>query len=261
NPNGGAWVSLPDRGEVIRVDDATGQKQTFRVNGTPTAIAAGTDSIWVAGSRAGTLSRLNVVTGTPQQTHQLQSVPAAIAGNPSDGSACTAESSGAVTHIDSSGHVIGTPAKVSPVPKGVGCGEEWVWAVNDAQNGLVRVRQDGTTTAFNTGAGPVAVTFDRGVWTAHADGHVTRFDPRFDHLKVNANISVAPELDAIAARENDTSVWATSKQTMTLYRISNTSLPSVTGKVVFTSPPVGLAVADNSVWVATQDGSLTQIRF
>ncbi|MBV9423230.1 MAG: CHAT domain-containing protein, partial [Solirubrobacterales bacterium] len=221
DPNGGAWVSLPDRGEVIRVDDATGQKQTFRVNGTPTAIAAGTDSIWVAGAGAGTLSRLNVVTGTPQQTHQLQSVPAAIAGNPSDGSACTAESSGTVTHIDSSGDVIGTPAKVSPAPKGVGCGEGWVWAVNDAQNGLVRVRQDGTTTMFDTRAAPVSVTFDQGVWTAHADGHVTRFDPRTGHLKVNANISVAPELDAIAARENDTSVWATSKQTMTLYRISN----------------------------------------
>lgn len=261
DPNGSAWASIPGSGEIARVDDATGQKQTFRVSGTPTAIAAGTDSIWVAGSGVGPLGRLSALTGAAQKTDQLQSAPGAIAVNPSDSSACTAESSGAVTHIDSSGHVIGTPAKVSPAPTGVGCGEGWVWAVNSAQHGLVRVGPDGTTTAFNAGAGPVAVTFDQGVWTAHADGHVTRFDPRFDHLNVNASISVAPELDAIAAREQDTSVWATSKQAMTLYRISNTSPPSVTGKVVFTSPPVGLAVTDNSVWVATQDGSLTQVRF
>jgi len=35
----------------------------------------------------------------------------------------------------------------------------------------------------------------------------------------------------------------------------------VTGTIVFASPPVALAVNANSVWVATQDGKVTQIRF
>jgi streptogramin lyase len=261
DPNGSAWVSLPGNSAIARVDDSAGGKRTFPVGDHPTAVAAGPDSVWVAGSAAGPLGRLNPLNGQPQQTHQLQSVPTAIAVDHNNGSACTAESSGAVTHVDSSGGMMGIPATVSPAPSGVGCGEGAVWAVNGAQHGLVRVHRDGTTTAFDTRAGPVAVTFDRGVWTAHANGHVTRFDPRIGHLNVNADIPVARELDAIAAREKDPVVWATSKQTMSLYRISDTSQPSVTGTVVFTSPPVGLAVAQSSVWVATEDGSLTQIRF
>jgi hypothetical protein len=119
----------------------------------------------------------------------------------------------------------------------------------------------GGTTQFNAGAAPVAVTFDAGVWTAHADGHVTVFDPRPNHLQVNREVAVAPELDGIVARENDPSVWAISRQTRTVYRLSNTPQPTLTGTVVFSSPPVGLVLAGQSVWAALQDGNLTQIRY
>ena len=54
---------------------------------------------------------------------------------------------------------------------------------------------------------------------------------------------------------------AISQQSQTLYEISTQPNAPVTGNVVLASPPVGLAVADSSVWVATADGSLTQIGF
>jgi hypothetical protein len=56
-------------------------------------------------------------------------------------------------------------------------------------------------------------------------------------------------------------VWAISKSTMTLYQVTNTSKPAVTGTIGFGSPPVALAVDAHSVWVGTQDGRVTQIRF
>ena len=98
-------------------------------------------------------------------------------------------------------------------------------------NGLVRVSLDtsGSSTAFPAGRRPVAVTLDQGVWIANANGHVTRFDPRAGQLDVNADIAIAPELDAIAATDPGPFVWAISKAQKTVYQVTNTSKPAVKG--------------------------------
>ena len=130
-------------------------------------------------------------------------------------------------------------------------------------DGLVRVSLDtsGSSAAFPAGRRPVAVTLDQGVWVANANGHVTRFDPRAGQLRVNADIAIAPELDAIAATDPGPFVWAISKSQKTVYKVTNTSKPAVKGTIVFNSAPVALAVNANSVWVATQDRKVTEIRF
>ena len=157
----------------------------------------------------------------------------------------------------------GTPARSDPAPTSVAWGEGWLWAANGADNGLVRVSlgTGASSTAYPAGPRPVAVALDQGVWIAHANGHVTRFDPRPGHLRVNADIAVAPELDALAATNRSRFVWAISKSAKKLYRITNTSKPAVTGTIVFASPPVALAVDAHSAWVARQDGKVTQIKF
>ncbi len=159
--------------------------------------------------------------------------------------------------------MIGTPARSDPAATSISWGEGWLWAANGAADGLVRVSLDtsGSTAAFPAGQRPVAVTLDQGVWIANANGHVTRFDPRPGKLRVNADIAVAPELDAIAATDPGPFVWAISKSQKTVYRITSTGQPAVTGTIVFNSPPVALAVDAHSVWVATQDRKVTQIRF
>jgi hypothetical protein len=230
------------------------------VGGHPSALVATSDRVWIAGSALGPLASLNLITGQPLSTTQMQTVPIAIGLNPADGSACTIDASGTLTHFDSTGVVLGT-ARLSHPATGVGCGEGWVWAAEPSPPTLVRMGDFGGTRLFNGGPSPVAVTFDTGVWVANRNGTVTVFNPRLDSLRVHRQIAVAPALDGIAAAENTASVWAISSQTRTLYRISNTTQPSLTGTVVFNSPPVGVAVVGRSVWVATQDGNLTQIRF
>jgi daunorubicin resistance ABC transporter ATP-binding subunit len=257
---GNIWVSLPDRGAVARVNAATGYTQTFPVGGHPGAILAGFDRIWVAGSAISPLASLNLFTGAPLAVTDFPTVPTAMAADDDDTSACIVDASGGISHIDSTGTLIGA-GKVFPAATAAGCGEGWVWGVHTAPGSLVRMGDFGGTTPFNVGPAPVGVAFDTGVWTALANGQVTVFDPRLDRLQVNRQITVAPGLAGIVARENDPSVWAISKQTRTLYRISNTPQPTLTGTVVFNSPPVALTLADRSVWVALQDGSLTQIRF
>jgi hypothetical protein len=159
--------------------------------------------------------------------------------------------------------VIGTPAHSDPAAKSIARGEGSLWAANGATDGLVRVSLDtsGSSTAYPAGRRPIAVTLDQGVWIANANGHVTRFNPRADQLRVNADIAIAPQLDAIAATDPGPFVWAMSKAQKTVYKITSTGNPTMKGRIVFNSTPVALAVNANSVWVATQDRKVTEIRF
>jgi hypothetical protein len=190
----------------------------------------------------------------------LATAPTAIAVNTDDHSACTLDPSGTVTHIDSTGVVLAT-AHFSPAPTGIGCGEGWVWAVQPSPPALVRMGAYGGSRRFNGGPSPVAVTLDSGEWIANRDGTVTVFDPQRNGLRVTREVAVASELDGIYASENDPSVWAISRQTKAVYQISNAAQPSLTGTFVFNSPPVAVARVGQAVWVATQDGTLTQLRY
>jgi serine/threonine protein kinase len=257
---GDVWVSLPDAGAVVRITP-NGSVTRFAVGGRPGLIAAGPAGIWVSNSSSGALALFNDRTGRPIASSPLTSAPTAVAIDPGNGSAWAADSSGTVVHVDQAGSLAGQPARVPPPVTGLGWGEGWVWAVNGTVSGLVRISLDGSgsTTTFDTHPGPVSVTFDQGVWTAHSAGNVTRFDPRPGFLGVNADNPVAPSLDVIDAIESQPSVWATSKQAQTLYRVSTQKGAPVTGTVLFASAPVALAVANSSAWVATEDGNLTQI--
>jgi Protein kinase domain len=257
------WISLPELGEIVRLNPITGLRRSIAAAGGPSAIAVGFRAVWVAEPASLSLAQFNGDSGAQVAVARLPGSPTAIALDQNDSSAWVADLSGAISHVGLGGAVIGKPAHIDPAAMSIGWGEGWLWAVNGADNGLVRVSlgTDGLSTAYPAGPRPVAVAFDQGVWTAHASGDVTRFDPRPGHLKVNASVTIAPELDAIAATDPSPFVWAISKSAMTLYRVTNTSTPAVTGSVTFGSPPVALAVDAHSAWVATEDGNVTQIRF
>ena len=259
---GELWVSLPGRGSVARIS-ADGSVTKISLGGQPGQIASGPAGTWVGGSSRGALVRLDEQTGTVVATSSLRDPPSALAVDRDDGSVWAADATGSVVHVNRDGGVSGTPAQLTPPVLGLGWGEGWAWAVNGTTTGLVRVSQGGSGGArsFDTRPDPVAITFNQGVWTAHANGSVTRFDPRLDHLRVNTEVPVAPSLKQISAVEGQSSVWAIGQRSQTLYRISTQARAPVTGTVTFASPPVALAVADASVWVATADGHVTQIGF
>jgi serine/threonine protein kinase len=257
------WVSLPDAGELVRTSQTSGAPRSFPANGRPNALAAGTRGLWVAATASDSLAQFNGDSGGQVAAVKLPGSPTALALDQDDSSAWVADSSGAISHVAIGPTVIGTAAHSEPAATSLAWGEGWLWAVNDSDKGLIRVslNSDGSSTAFAVGPSPIGVTVDQGVWIAHANGHVSRFDPRADHLGVTADIAVAPELDAIAATDPGPFLWAVSKSQKTVYRITNTSQPTVTGTIVFNSAPVALAVNAHSIWVATQDHTMTQIRF
>jgi virginiamycin B lyase len=258
--SGAVWVSLPDRGALVRVS-SRGRSDRFSVAGRPGALAAGVNGVWVAGSAAGRLARLDLATGATLAAASLPAVPVALTVDGNDGSAWAAGADGTVTHVGADGAAIGSPAAIGATPKAIGWGEGWVWAATGSSNsGLRRVPQgSGSPRSFDGGPGPVGVGFDSGVWLANANGHVTRFDPRPAYLRVVADVPVgAATLDAIAADEDRRAVWALSRGAQTVYRISIAS-ERVTGRVSFASAPVALALSGRYVWVATADGRLTEL--
>jgi serine/threonine-protein kinase len=258
---GEVWVSLPGIGTVVRLA-STGALTRFAVGGSPRLLAAGPAGIWVGNSSSGALELFDAHTGRPIAQSSLTSPPTALATDPGDGSVWAADSSGTVVHVDPSGSLSGQQARVPSPVLGLGWGEGWLWAVNGMATGLIRISLgDASTTTFDTHPRPVSVAFDQGVWTAHSTGDVTRFDPRPGSLNVNTDNRIAPSLDAIGAIENEPSVWTTSKQTRTLYRLSTGTGAPVTGTVRFAGAPVALAVTSSAVWVATGDGNLTAIGF
>ena len=249
-------MTLPSAGTVVRIDPRTLASTRFPFAGHPRAVVS--PGVWVAASASHELARLDG-TGSDLATTELHGTPTAIAVVPANLSAWVTDAGGAITHVAADGSVLGQPTQVNPAATAIWWGDGSAWATNGTTDGLIRITpSSGSTTAFNVGPDPLAVTVDRGVWTAHADGHVTRFNP--NRLRVNADLAVAPELDAIAARDGGIWVWAISASTKTLYRISNTGTPAVTGTVVFGSEPLALTATTSSVWVATANGELIQIR-
>ena len=254
---GNIWVSTPGLGTVARISGGTGHTVTFYVGGHPTALAAGPLGFWVSGSAVAPLVRFDPRTGRPLAEPPVTGMPAELAVDASDGTTWSADPSGLVAHYSASGALLGRVRLGSP-PIAIGGGEGWGWA--STTTALVRIGARSMTT-FETDRNPTGVAFDQGVWTTHAEGDVTRFDPRPQHLSVNADLPVGDGLDGIAATEASSSVWAISKHDMALYQISNSSDPRVTGTVSFSNQPVGLAVTTGSVWVAMSDGRVLQITF
>jgi streptogramin lyase len=253
---GDVWVSHPSEGAVTRID-ASGRKQDFHIGGKPQLIAGGADGIWVSDGSSLTLRDLRA--GVIKQV-ALSSAPTALAASREDGSVWAAEPGGTIAHATASGQLEASAAKVSPAPAGISLGAGWLWAVSGSR--LTRIGLGGNHPIMPLDAGApqaIAVTSDRGIWIAHADGTITRFDPRPTKMGINTTKQLAADLSGITAADGGPYVWATSSTG--LYRLRSDG--DGTGQQVasFNSPPVGVAVLSSSVWVATKDGKLTQIRF
>jgi streptogramin lyase len=253
-PSGAVWVSLPSRNQIIRLDP-DGRVGSFHgiANGGP--ITAGNGGAWIA-QPAGDALKVSP-DGHVAERVALSGQPIAVAPDVDGSSAWVADASGAITHVGT-----GDPSNptvvshVSPAPTGLAVGEpNWVWGVN---GGFVRVSPNGSgSQTFDAGSGATAVTVNQGIWVAHGDGTVTRFDPRAGH--VAATVRTPGALSGIAARVPSPYVWAISSSARSLYELSLAG-PQIVGVVRFSSPPTGVAVTHLGVWVITAGGSLIRIQ-
>ena len=129
------WISLPDRGQLIRANMKSGTRRTFPASGRPTALAAGDRALWVAQAASRSLAQFNGDSGAQVHVARLSGSPVAIALDRNDSTAWVADSSGAISHVDvgpegtgTPAPVIGTPAHSDPAATSIAWGEGWLWA-------------------------------------------------------------------------------------------------------------------------------------
>jgi YVTN family beta-propeller protein len=228
------------------------------VGASPSAIAVGDDSIWVANIDADTVSRIDPVRLTTIDTIEVGNAPDGIAFG--GGFVWVANGlDGTVSQIDPTTN---TPVQEIPVgsgPSGVAVGSRYVWVANSNDGTVTRIdlRTDKPLPPISVGvsADGVAIGFGS-VWvTSQASGNVTRIDELTGD--VIQPIEAGSGADAVAAGPD--SVWVANELDSTVTRV-DPATNAVRATIPVGDGPNGIAVADGTVWVSNElSGSLYRI--
>ncbi len=222
---GVAWVVDADARTVLRLASGARAVETFATGATPTDVATGGDSVWVANGRAledaqfagpvaTAVARLDATTATQREETQL----------PRGG--------GALSNLVDN-HLAAT--------------RDAVWAVTPGF-AVVRIEAaTGAITARSTAvrAGAVAAG-PAGVWVLGVDGAVVKLDERTARPIARTSVP-ASAVGSIAVGSD--AAWVTSPADGMLWRIG-AGPPPVVGAIELARGVSDLAVGEEAVWVA-----------
>jgi YVTN family beta-propeller protein len=221
------WVGNLDDRTLTKIDaKQRASSGTFSLdNRTPTGIAVGAGSVWVAHGAIGKLAQVDPQFGQ-------------VAGT-----------------IDIAGEALGTTNGAVTV------GEGSVWAVY-GDSTIARVDPASMTVVGRTfaGAAPAGVVVQSGyVWVVNTDGAtVQRYQPStFEEGPLGSPTSVGQRPTAIAAGEG--AVWVVNTGSDTVTRI-DPGTPPTTEAIRVGDGPAAIAVGAGAVWVANAaDGTVSRI--
>ena len=215
---GAVWVTNGEEREVVQITpEPLGVVQTFAVGNGPAAVAVGQEAVWVANTIDGTLSRIDLDSGT-DTTIPVGASPTGIAVG--EGAVwVTTEATGTVLRLDPRSGTIVQPISVGNGPTGIAFGEGSVWVAN-RQDGTVSRIDPATNSVSATipdvGLNPTDVAAGQGaVWVANAgDGTIARIDPASDRVDERIGVESSPNAIALAG-EN---AWTTTLPSLTEHR-------------------------------------------
>jgi YVTN family beta-propeller protein len=253
---GSVWVgNLHDR-NLTKIDGAKrAQSATISLEDrTPTGLAAGPGTVWVAHGLRGQLSQVDPQFG--QVTRTIDVAGTAFGSPYGDvalgaGSAWAVFADSTLARVSPAGDVLGKGvAGTQPVGIVFAAGSVWVTNSGDAtvEQFSPKTFREGPVKSFNAGTQPQGLTYaDGAIWVANAgDDFVTRIDPS---TGANRQITVGAGPTALASGAG--AVWVANTTAGTVSRID-----PATNKVVATikigNAPAGLVVAQGYVWVTAQ---------
>jgi YVTN family beta-propeller protein len=250
--------ALPPNGiGVIRADGSL--HDAVPVGQSPTAVAYGAGSIWVANGGADTVMRINPRTHAVVDQIEVGRDPVALAASDTDVWVVNA-GEGTVTRINTTVDRRVAEIKVGNQPGAVAVGPSGVWVANTGDDTVQRIDPHSSAAGrpIGVGGGPdgvLSVDADS-VWVANGlDGTVMRLDPRTGIVRAPIHVGAGPTGLAIAGG----SVWVANSLEQSLSRIDPTS------EAVNTVADVGDGPTDpvsdgRFVWVAASHaGTVTRI--
>jgi YVTN family beta-propeller protein len=130
------WVANTGDGTVSRIDPRHDRViQTIKVGASPNAITVTGDDVWVTNAGAGTVSRVNALTNTEADVIHVGNLPTAIASGPA-GVWVANGGDDTIQRIDPVTGETGVPIPVGGNPDGIAVGDATVWVAN-SQDGTV----------------------------------------------------------------------------------------------------------------------------
>jgi YVTN family beta-propeller protein len=227
---GAVWVGNLDERTLTKIDAGhPAPAGTYPLdNRTPTGVAVGAGSVWVAHGVLGQLSAVDPEFGQVSEP------------------------------IEVAGEAIGSTNGA------VAVGARAVWSVfADSTLGRVDPRTLVVTGRTQTASAPAGVVVAEGyVWVVNSDSaNVQRFDPAtFQEGPIGTPISVGQRPTAIAAGAGAIWIANTGSDTVTRIDPGSAGSPPTTKTIPVGDGPVALAVGAGSVWVANAgDGTVSRI--
>jgi YVTN family beta-propeller protein len=220
-------------------------------------LASGEGAVWAAGSRPGTLLRLDPSTHVVVDQIEVTGSPTGIATSPGAVWAAIGDE-GVVERINPSTNTSVGTERVGNGPAGIAAGYGSVWVANRLDGTVSKLDPQTNTVAdpIPAGSSPTGVATAAGsVWVTNADGAtVTRIDPESGNA---TRISVGNGPEAVAG--SDDAMWVLNGADGTVSRI-DPATNSVVAVVPVGEGPVALAIAGGSVWVASEfSGTVSRI--
>jgi YVTN family beta-propeller protein len=160
------WVAYGDS-SVFRIDPATGRViASMTAGNSPSAIAFGIDSLWVANWIDGTVTRFNASTNGVRTQISVGQHPIGVAVG---AGAVWATGAGAdnVTRIDSVSNSVTAAIVVGRAPAGIAYGVNSVWVANSGDGTVSRIdpRTDRVVATIHVGNSPSGIAIRNGtVW-------------------------------------------------------------------------------------------------
>lgn len=271
---GSVWFPLDDRGQVARVDAASGEIQALIDVGDPGAVpdmpsdphgvATGEAGIWVGNAAAGSVARIDPATNALAESIPVPVKPYALA---LDGSNLWVTSflDDRVVRVDLESGSVVADVEV-PKPTGIAVGFDSVWVVNHRDDKLARIDPASNDVVAEIALGErgpndlcgmcvenVAVG-DDAVWTANNEGRsVSRVDPKSNTVAATIELPLRPWQVAAGGG----SIWASQFEgtpdggfadpaTWAMARID----PDSNEATAYPVAAFGVTWAEDALWVA-----------
>jgi YVTN family beta-propeller protein len=186
---GSLWVANATQRQVARVEPGA-EPTAIGVGGSPSAIVAAADALWVAARTrrgGGLLARIDAGANRVVRTVPLRHAPTGLAVTPDGRTVWVATASDrTLRRFDARTGAAGKRVELRLAPDQVAFGDDAIWVTSGSGNAVLRIdpARSSKPKVIPVGNGPSGITFGaERVWVANArDGTVSTIDPQSDEV-------------------------------------------------------------------------------
>jgi peptide/nickel transport system substrate-binding protein len=184
---GTVWVA-PELGLLSRLRANGTIARQIEFGGTPRAVAVGAGSVWLADDLAGTITRIDPVSGVAEATITVGHAPSSLAFG--DGALWVADSlDNAVFRVDPESNEVSATVRVGDSPRGLAVGAGAVWVANSRDGTVSRIdpRTNDVTKTIRIGGSPQGIVVAAGkLWVSTQNRVLGPSSPSGGRLRVES---------------------------------------------------------------------------